>query len=150
MLGKFRMRVNVIISLAIVASFGQGCSLSSYGTQEGVLGSIAGLVVGGGIGQILGDEYGKKTENTALGAGIGAASGLALGALIHDNRSQIAKEKALVVRKERQIDDRQKEIDELREDVYSQSSWGRLEVQPWSERYKIETSEIPYQGLGLE
>ncbi len=93
--------------------------------------------------------YEKQTENTALAGGIGSAIGLATGALIHENRAKYAQQGALVVRQAKHISARQKEIDNLREDVYSESSWGKLDIKPWNERYEVETSEIPYQGLPL-
>lgn len=139
----------ILISLLFILSTVQGCSLASYGTQESILGSIAGAIGGTGIGYIIGDEYGKKTENMAIAGGIGAASGLALGALVHDNRAKFAQEGAQIVRQAKHISDRQKEIDILREDTYSESSWGKLDIKPWHERYEVETSEMPYQGLPL-
>ena len=152
MLGVRKLTFRKIINLGIIFSFTftQSCTLSSYGTQEGLLGSLAGAVAGGAAGQIFGDKYGKKTENTALGAGIGALSGVAIGSLIHDKRMESSKEKAQVVRVSREVNAKQKEIDQLREEVYSESSWGRLEVKPWSERYQTETADLPYQGLTLE
>jgi len=121
------------------------CSLSSYSTGEGLIGGLAGAAAGAGVGQIIGDEIGNKSENTAISAGVGAATGLAIGALIHENRAQMDQEEEKVIREAKRIDARQKEIDTLREDVYSNSSWGRLEVKPWHERYQIEESEYPYQ-----
>lgn len=121
------------------------CSLSSYPTGEGLIGGLAGAAAGVGVGQLIGDQIGNKSKNTAISAGVGAATGLAIGALIHDSRSQIDQEEEAVIREAKRIDARQKEIDTLREDVYSNSSWGRLEVKPWHERYQIEESEYPYQ-----
>lgn len=128
----------------------QACSLSSYGSSEGILGGLAGAGAGAGVGYLIGEEYGKKTENLALGTGVGAASGLVLGALLHERSAPLDQEKTMVVRQAKFIGERQKEIDNLREEVDSESSWGRLDVKPWSERYQVETSELPYQGLSLE
>ena len=80
---------------------------------------------------------------------IGALSGMAIGALVHDNRMELAKEDAQVIREAKQLDARQKEIDDTRRAVDSDSSWGKLEVKPWQERYNIENSEMPYQGPSL-
>lgn len=128
----------------------QACSAASYGTSEGIFGAIAGGLAGAGVGTIIGDEYGKKTENIALGSGVGAASGLVLGALLHERNAPLKKEKVQIVRQAKFIGERQKEIDTLREEVDAESSWGRLDVKPWSERYQIETSDLPYQGIGIE
>lgn len=147
---KFKISKFIYLSALVITPLTQGCSLSSYATGEGLFGTLAGAAAGAGIGELIGDKYGKKSENLALGAGVGAASGLMLGALIHDTRAETAKEKALIVRQAQYVNSRQRDIDNLRLSVDKESSWGRLDDKPWSERYQIETSELPYQGLGLE
>ena len=142
-----RLLVNAGLSIALALS--SACSLSSIPTMDGLAGATAGAVVGGGIGSIIGDEVGKKTENTLLGAGVGALSGMGIGSIIHGNRMELAKEDAQVIREAKQLDARQKEIDDIRRAVDSDSSWGRSEVKPWQERYNTEASDIPYQGPGL-
>lgn len=122
------------------------CSLSSYPTGAGTIGLISGGLLGAGAGSLLSKKIGNSTKNTALIGGIGAATGLIVGAAIHEQRQQLAKEQEAIIREARRIDARQKEIDALRQDVYSKSSWGRLEVKPWHERYVIETSDDPYHG----
>ena len=144
---KCRSIINVGLILSLAST--SACSASSFPTWEGLAGLTAGAAAGAGIGSIIGDEYGKKTENTLLAGGIGAATGLAIGALIHDNRMELAKEDAQVIREAQQLDSRQKEIDDIRRAVDSDSSWGRNEVKPWQERYNVETSDIPYQGVAL-
>lgn len=148
LIGKKR-RTLAKFCLSALLTIPSACSLSSLPTTDGLLGATAGAVVGGGIGNIIGDHLGKKTENTAIAAGVGALSGLAIGGLIHDNRMEIAKEDAQVIREAELISSRQKEIDEVRKSTEAKSSWGRSEVKPWQDRYQIETSEYPYQGPGL-
>lgn len=144
---KKRNLINIALCISLFAP--SACSVSSLPSFEGLAGAVAGTAVGAGIGSIVGDHAGKKTENTLMAGGIGAATGIALGALVHDNRMELAKEDAQVIREARQIDARQKEIDETRRAVESDSSWGKLEIKPWQERYNIENSEMPYQGPGL-
>ncbi len=144
---KTRIIKNAGLSIALI--FSSACSLSGLSSWDGLAGATAGGAVGAGIGSIIGDHTGKKTENTLLGAGAGALSGIALGALINDNRMELAQEDAQVIREARQIDERQKEIDQIRRAVNSDSSWGRAEVKPWQERYNTEASELPYQGPEL-
>ncbi|HMO19099.1 MAG TPA: glycine zipper family protein [Oligoflexia bacterium] len=135
-----------VMCFILLCFFSSGCSLSSYPTAEGLVGTLAGAGVGAGIGHLIGDRIGNKNKNMAISAGVGAVSGLAIGALIHDQRARFAEEEATVIREAKMIGDRQKEIDKLYEEVYSESSWGRLEVKPWHERYQIEVSEYPYQS----
>lgn len=144
---KKRTLINLSLSLSLLAP--SACSLSSFPSLEGLAGATAGAAVGAGIGSIIGDHAGKKTENTLMAGGIGALSGMAIGALVHDNRMELAKEDAQVIREAKQLDARQKEIDDTRRAVDSDSSWGKLEVKPWQERYNIENSEMPYQGPSL-
>lgn len=144
---SYKILLNAGISIALISS--SACSLSGLSSWDGIAGATAGGAVGAGIGSIIGDHTGKKTENTLLGAGVGVLSGVALGALINDNRMELAQEDAQVIREARQLDARQKELDDIRRAVNSDSSWGRSEVKPWQERYNTETSEIPYQGPGL-
>ncbi len=136
----------LIISITSVSS----CSLDSLTTSEAVLGGGAGALAGAGIGSIIGDRIGKKTENMAMIGGIGAGTGILLGSLIHDNRAEANKEKAEIIRRAGEISQRQKQIDKLREQVQSDSSWGRSEVKPWSERYETEVSDYPFQGISLK
>lgn len=136
---------NCLLSLALITSMG-ACSLGSYATGPGLVGTLAGGALGAGAGHLLGQRIGNTTKNTALVGGIGAATGLLVGAAVHEQRQQIIKEKEAVIREARRIDARQREIDVMREDVYHRSSWGKLEVKPWHERYQTETSEYPYQG----
>lgn len=134
------------LMLVCLSLFGNACSLSSYPTLEGLVGTLAGAGAGAGIGHLIGDQIGNKDKNMAISAGVGAVSGLAIGALIHDQRAQLAKEEEAVIREAKMIGERQKEIDRLHDEVYSESSWGRLEVKPWHERYQIDSSEYPYQS----
>ncbi len=144
---NFRRLTSLGIAFALTLS--SACSLSSLPTLDGLAGAAAGAVVGGGIGSIIGDHTGKKTENTLMVGAIGAATGLGIGALINDNRMELAQEDAQVIREAQQLDSRQKEIDGIRAAVNSDSSWGRAEVKPWQERYLTETSDLPYEGQGL-
>ena len=136
----------LIISITLLSS----CSLESLTTTEAILGGGAGALAGVGIGSLVGDEIGKKTENMAMIGGIGAGTGILLGSLIHDNRAEASREKAEIIRRAGEISQRQKQIDKLREQVQSDSSWGRSEVKPWSERYETEVSDYPFQGISLK
>ena len=123
-----------------------GCAPSSMFSQEG---GVAGLImsgVGAGAGYAVGNQIGKKTENTLLGAGTGAALGLMAGGLLHEQNLRTAKARAVVVREARMIDSNQKEIDDLRERVTESTRWGGNEVRSWNDRYLDEEPANPYQG----
>ncbi len=143
----FKKLCNYFFSLIIIMSMG-ACSLASYPTVPAGIGLLGGGLLGAGAGSLLSQRIGNSTKNTALIGGIGAATGLIVGAAIHEQRQQLAKEQEAVIREARRIDSRQREIDAMRQEVYSKSSWGRLEVKPWHERYVTEVSEEPYQGQG--
>jgi len=132
--------------LVFIGISSNACSLSSYPTLEGLVGTLAGAGAGAGVGHLIGSQIGNEDKNMAISAGVGAVSGLAIGALIHDQRAQLAKEEEAIIREAKMIGERQKEIDDIREEVYSESSWGRLEVKPWHERYQSDPSEYPYQS----
>jgi outer membrane lipoprotein SlyB len=141
----FRNALKYLVILTMISPMG-ACSLGSYPTAPAGIGLLSGGLLGAGAGHLLGRRIGNSTKNTALVGGIGAATGLIVGAAIHEQRQQLAKEQEAVIREARRIDSRQREIDAIRKDVYSRSSWGRLEVKPWHERYITEASEEPYQG----
>lgn len=136
---------NSLLSLIFLFSI-SACSLASYPTATAGIGLLSGGILGAGAGNLLSQRIGNSTKNTALIGGIGAATGLIVGAAIHEQRQQMAKEQEAVIREARRIDYRQKEIDAMRQDVYGKSSWGQLEIKPWHERYITETSEDPYQA----
>lgn len=119
-------------------------------SQEGAVASLITSGIGAGAGYAVGNEIGKKTENTLLGAGIGAGLGLMAGGLLHEQNLKVAKARAIVVREARMLDRNQKEIDNLRERIYESSSWGGNESRPWNERYWGEDPDYPYQGTGKQ
>lgn len=138
-----RLFVGTISGTILLAA---GCSPASMFSQEG---AIAGLItsgIGAGAGYAVGNQIGKKTENTLLGAGTGAALGLMAGGLLHEQNLRTAKQRAVVVREARMIDSNQKEIDDLRERVTESTRWGGNEVRSWNERYLDEEPANPYQG----
>ena len=135
--------------LGMLALSQSACSLASYQTMEALVGGAGGSIAGGGVGYIIGQEIGKKTENTATGAAVGAAAGVALGALVHENNVELSKEREVVVREAKLIDENQKEIDRLREEVNEESNWGRNETKPWNERYADDIPDEPFQGVSL-
>ncbi len=123
-----------------------GCAPSSMFTQEGAgFGIVSGLL-GGGAGYLIGEEVGKKTENTLLGTGVGVGLGMMAGGLIHEQNVRTAQKRTVVVREARLIGETQKELDHLRNELTESTTWGGNEVKPWNERYWGEDTGIPYQG----
>ena len=144
---RFRREIGLVVSFSLALS-SVGCSPSSMASPEGAVGSIITGVLGAGAGYAVGNEIGKKTENTLLGAGVGAGLGLMAGGLLHEQNLRVAKQRAVVVREAKMISRQQKELDNLREQLSESTQWGGNEVKPWNDRYWGEDSAIPYQGPG--
>jgi hypothetical protein len=51
-----------------------------------------------------------------------------------------------VVRKAQETNEQQKEIDDLRKEIYDSTKYGGGEVKSWNERYKGQNTNSPYQG----
>ena len=122
------------------------CSLATYGSQEAFTGALGGTVVGSGVGWLIGDQVGNKTENIAVNAAIGGGLGLLAGAVINERNLQVARQREVVIREARLISKTQWELDQMRENLYDSSSWGRNEVTRWDSRYLGEIPNIPFQG----
>ena len=134
-----------IFTLLLVMT--SACSSGSYLTQEGFLGSAVGAVGGSGLGYLIGQQVGKKTENVAIAASVGAGLGLLGGAWLHEQNSRYSEENQTVVREAKLIESQQHEIDHLRGLIYDSSSWGDNDRnKSWDQRYNIDQSAIPYQG----
>lgn len=132
--------------LASVFIFVSACSPSGYSSREGMTGAMLGTALGSGVGWLLGNEVGDKTENVALNAAIGGGIGLLAGALMHERNISLARKRAVVIREAALASENQKEIDALRQRVDDASSWGRNEVKPWDERYIGNEPDRPFQG----
>ena len=126
------------------------CSPGSYASNEGMMGAFTGTLLGSGVGWYLGDELGKKKENILLNAAIGGGLGLVGGALLNEQKVRLAKEREVVIREALLIDENQKELDNLREDLDESTNWGRGEVKPWNERYPDEAYDLPFSGQSLQ
>jgi hypothetical protein len=115
-------------------------------STEGAITSSLGLLGGTGAGYLIGQRVGKKTENMALAGAIGGGMGLMAGGLLHEHNMKVVEARRARVREARALDRNQSEIDELRERMYDDSSWGRSEVKPWNQRYWDESYDEPYEG----
>jgi hypothetical protein len=123
-----------------------GCSFSSLGTSEALLGGGLGAAAGTGAGYAIGESIGKSTENMLLVGGIGTGLGLLGGAMLHERNMKEAQRRDVLIREIRMVGENQKEIDSLRERMHDESSWGGMEVKPWNERYLGESYNTPYEG----
>ena len=122
------------------------CSPGSYATGEALAGTLVGSSAGAGVGWLLGERVGNKTKNVLVNSAIGAGVGVAAGALVHEQTAPLRRREDAVRREARLIGETQKEIDDLRQSIYDQSSWGNNELKPWDERYLGEDAITPYQG----
>ena len=134
------------ISLLLILLPLSSCSPSSYTSAEGLTGTLIGTGIGSGIGWFLGEELGKKKENIAVNAAIGGGAGLLGGALLHEKKISLAKEREVVIREALLIDENQKELDNLRNDLDESTNWGRGEVKPWDQRYLDYEDDRPHHG----
>ncbi len=145
-----RTSVVKLIALFSVLVTPVGCSPASYVAAESMVGTAIGAAAGSGVGWLFASEVGNTAENIIVNGAIGAGVGLLAGAILHERNLQIAREREVVLREARMLNQNQREIDELRRTVDDASSWGANERRPWDERYQREQSHRPYQGaMGL-
>jgi len=149
MRAKTKSVVRTLSLLIIVLGLSCGCSPASYSSTEGIVGGLAGSAVGSGVGALIGSQAGNMGTNIALNAAIGGGMGLLSGAILHEHNLQVARDREIVLREAELIDENQRSIDLLRDQVNETSSWGKNEVKSWDERYPAENLELPYQGPGL-
>jgi uncharacterized protein YcfJ len=144
----FSTKLIRILSIFALCSLG-GCSFASYASQEALTGALGGTAVGSAVGWVIGQEVGDTAQNVAVNAAIGTGVGILAGAALNERNIRAAQKKEVVVREARLISKNQKELDELREEIYDSSSWGRNEVQSWDQRYTGDYPSVPYQGSTL-
>ncbi len=135
----------ILFLMALINSSLSSCSSSSALSSIGLIGTGLGAAAGTGVGYVIGDKIGKKTENMVLAGAIGAGAGMLAGGLINDNL-ELEKAKTRIIRQARQTDARQHEIDSLRESLTDASNWGKLETRSWNERYRGDYYDTPYEG----
>lgn len=126
-----------------------GCAPASYASSQAAGGTLIGAAVGSGVGWLLGNEVGSKTENVLLNSAIGGGIGLLVGSLLHEQNIRLARKREIVTREARLMSKNQMELDALREQVYESSSWGKNESSPWNKRYLDNAPNIPYQGPSI-
>ncbi len=139
-------RLVYMSGLAVLACTCSSCTPASYSSQEGVTGGLLGVGTGALSGWLIGEQVGKKTENIALGSAIGGGLGMLGGAWINEQNIKLVRKRELVVREATLVGQQQRELDQLREQVYDSSSLGGNEVKPWDRRFWDEEPESPYQG----
>jgi hypothetical protein len=127
-----------------------GCSPGAFLSGEAGIGSLGGAAVGSAVGAVIGADKGNMTANIAANGLIGAGVGLLGGAIAHGMGEAGGKKQEIVLREAKMIDENQKEIDLLRQEVDDSTKWGRAETKSWNERYLGEDPSEPYQGPSID
>jgi len=135
-----------IFLFIVVGSLLSGCSYGSVFTSEGLMGTSIGMAGGTGAGYLIGEEIGKKTENMALGAGIGSGLGMLAGGMLHEHNVRETQTRQVLIREAKMVGENQAEIDALRERMTESSVWGRSETKSWNDRYWGDNEGVPYEG----
>lgn len=110
-------------------------SVSTLTSCATVTGGVIGGAGGTGVGYLIGDQVGKKTENMLLAGSIGAGLGALGGNWFEQYREASKNKRTIYVRQSREIDENQKKLDALRNLQYEESIWGQKETKPYNERY---------------
>jgi hypothetical protein len=109
-----------IISLSLLACSTGTISDEPY-VDKGVKGGLAGGIIGSGTGAIIGATIsnGDVVASTLLGGGIGLPVGVALGLIMQSNNeeSELAANNKIIESNYQSILDRQRQIDNLREEI---------------------------------
>jgi alkylated DNA nucleotide flippase Atl1 len=108
-----------ILSAILIASLSAACSPEPYDAMSwGFGGAAAGGVIGAGTGALIGNVIpnGAVMASTAVGGLIGIPAGAAIGVSIAEYRKaqELKAAKDIVVNNQAQIENRNKEIEDLR------------------------------------
>lgn len=126
-----------------------GCAPSSAFTQPSLVVGGAGALIGGGAGWATHyfDDSIIAQRAAALGAGVGAGIGLVAGGLLYESKIE-AESKLPPIRTPYLLDRTLRtEIDATFEETHDRTRWGRGETRSYTDRYVVEQSDEPYQGM---
>ena len=118
------------VSLVVcgVAVLSTGCSGSGVHTAPLAVGTLGGAAVGAGTGAIIGSVIanGDVAASALLGGAIGIPVGLAVGALYDYNSEQSVSERKAeeIKNNQAEIFARQRQIDDLREQIRGEGALG--------------------------